>query len=289
MHTELKEVRKQIGFQNSSLLVKLLRLNIKFRQSEITCFYRPQRSWGKVIFSQAFVILSTGGGGVVCGCRGACVVARGCMVARGGAWLPGGMCGCGGVHGCGGACVVVGGHAWDTMRYGQWAGSLHPTGMHSCLTSGDTSPFRGATETPVFGVQRTLMPRFFSHTQCFTDSLRCYPYPTSWLSRVRLYLHESESDIASIWIPRESNLMFTLSSDKDQRKIRFYHRFRAVWINLKYRPTRTFTPIKSTKFLLCLFQEKILVTLGKVPAIFFWYTIFSDKFWFQVNHSDKRK
>ena len=26
-------------------------------------YYRPQRSWGKVIFSQASVILSTGGGG----------------------------------------------------------------------------------------------------------------------------------------------------------------------------------------------------------------------------------
>ena len=55
----------------------------------------------------------------------------------------------------GGACVVLfgghawfylGGHAWfysggvcevfsvfsDTMRYGQWAGGTHPTGMHSC-------------------------------------------------------------------------------------------------------------------------------------------------------------
>ena len=48
-----------------------------------------------------------------------------------------------------GACVVLfGGHAWfysggracmvfpvfsDTMRYGQWAGGTHPTGMHSCF------------------------------------------------------------------------------------------------------------------------------------------------------------
>ena len=28
---------------------------------------------------------------------------------------------------------------------------------------------------------------------------------------------ESESDIASRWVQRESNLMFTLSNDKDQR------------------------------------------------------------------------
>ena len=55
-------------------------------------FYRPHRSWGKVIFSQASVILSTGG---------ACVVAGGgrghwgaCVVAGGHAWLPGGMHSC---------------------------------------------------------------------------------------------------------------------------------------------------------------------------------------------------
>ena len=42
-------------------------------------FYRPQRSWGKVIFLHLFVILFTGGGGVR-GCSrggGACVVAPG--------------------------------------------------------------------------------------------------------------------------------------------------------------------------------------------------------------------
>ena len=41
----------------------------------------------------------------------------------------------------GGACVAGGGHAWhacpqaDTTAtaYGQWAGSTHPTGMHSCF------------------------------------------------------------------------------------------------------------------------------------------------------------
>ena len=58
-------------------------------------FYRPQRSLGKVIFSQASVILSTGGGGV--------------CVARGGhEWLWG-MC-VWGVWG-GGVVCMVGGHA----------------------------------------------------------------------------------------------------------------------------------------------------------------------------------
>ena len=42
------------------------------------------------------------------------------------------------------------------------------------------------------------------------------------LVRVRLYWYES--DIASRWVHRESNLMFTLSSDKDQRK-KFAHAF----------------------------------------------------------------
>ena len=71
--------------------------------------YRPQRSCGKVKFSQASVILFTGGGGHalqgagmagdmhsggMCG-RGACI-ARGC--AWWGVCMAGGMCG--------------GGHAW---------------------------------------------------------------------------------------------------------------------------------------------------------------------------------
>ena len=76
--------------------------------------YRPQRSWGKVIFSQASVILSTGGGmrgcwggcawlrEGMCGCWGACMVARGCVACRECAWLRG-------MHGCGVACVVAGG------------------------------------------------------------------------------------------------------------------------------------------------------------------------------------
>ena len=108
-------------------------------------------------------VVAPGGGmrgcseGGMCGCsHGGCMVApRGCLVA-----LGGGMCGCsgghawllpgacvvvpGGVHGCsqgghaqlllGGACVVAPGGACMvfSMRYGQWAGGTHPTGMHSC-------------------------------------------------------------------------------------------------------------------------------------------------------------
>ena len=68
-------------------------------ESFLFCFcYRPLRSWGKVIFSQASVILSGGGG--MRGCGG-CVVGgvhgwAVCMV--GGVWLQG-VC-------------MVGGHVW---------------------------------------------------------------------------------------------------------------------------------------------------------------------------------
>ena len=104
-------------------------------------YYRLQRSWGKVIFSQASVILSTGR-------RGACmgghawpggVRGQGVCVARGGMHGQGVVHG-GGVHGRGRGHAWQGGHAWhacppwaDTMAtaYSQWAGSTHPTGMHS--------------------------------------------------------------------------------------------------------------------------------------------------------------
>ena len=77
----------------------------------LTYYYRPQRSWGKVIFSQASVILSTGGlrgyQGGIRGCQGCAWLLGMCVVARGHAWLLGGMHGCrghvwlqGGVHGC---------------------------------------------------------------------------------------------------------------------------------------------------------------------------------------------
>ena len=114
--------------------------------------YRPQTKFAKVMFLQVSVILSTGGACMVAPV-GACVVAPGgggaCVVAPGGGVCvvaPGGWCAWllwGGMRGCsGGVCVVApGGHAWllrggacvvFSMRYGQWAGGTHPTGMHSC-------------------------------------------------------------------------------------------------------------------------------------------------------------
>ena len=70
-------------------------------------FYRPQRSWGKVILSQASVILLTGG--------------RAWLL--GGGWV-GGMCGCSwGVCGCSwdGVCMVAPrGHVWLLLRGHAW-------------------------------------------------------------------------------------------------------------------------------------------------------------------------
>ena len=74
-------------------------------------YYRPQRSWGKVIFSQACVILFTGGVCMVLGVGGAW--SGGCMV-------PGGY-------------LVRGGAWWrPPPRDGYCSGGTHPTGMHSC-------------------------------------------------------------------------------------------------------------------------------------------------------------
>ena len=105
-----------------------------------TVFTAPQRSCGKVMFSQASVILFMGGG--MHG-RRVCVV---------GACMAGGMHGGGGhawqrgVHGRGhcmaGAGCAWQGHAWQGHAWqgvcvaggtATAVGGTHPTGMHSCL------------------------------------------------------------------------------------------------------------------------------------------------------------
>ena len=63
-------------------------------------YYRQQRSWGKVIFSQASVILSTGGGACVAGGRG--------MLGRGGV-CGRGVCMVGGVRARERGCAWQGG------------------------------------------------------------------------------------------------------------------------------------------------------------------------------------
>ena len=137
-----KELTSAVNYYGCANFPRELHLNLTSGKLMIySLYYRPQRSWGKVIFSEACVNSSVHRG--VCEvARGACVVApRGtCMVALGGcvvAWgaymvAPGGACmvapgGCawlllGGMHGCcrgGHVWLLPGrGHAWDVTRYG---------------------------------------------------------------------------------------------------------------------------------------------------------------------------
>ena len=85
-------------------------------------------SGGHAWLLQGGVCGCSGGGGCMCGCS------------QGGhAWAPVHGCSWGGVHGCWGGCVVAQGGACVvfSMRYGQWAGGTHPTGMHSCSLCND--------------------------------------------------------------------------------------------------------------------------------------------------------
>ena len=76
-----------------------------------------------VLFGGACVVLFGGMHGFI---RGACMVAPGERVwlLGGHAWLLPGGC----------AWLLWGGCVVSSMRYSQWAGGTHPTGMHSCYT-----------------------------------------------------------------------------------------------------------------------------------------------------------
>ena len=102
-------------------------------------------------------------------------------------WFGGG-CGFiwGGMHGfIQGACMVLfGGHAWfysggacvvfsvfsDTMRYGQWAGGTHPTGMHSCSLYSDIT--HGVL---VFPDSRRLLMKCSIHLMSLEALLETFP------------------------------------------------------------------------------------------------------------------
>ena len=109
-------------------------------------YYRPQRSWGKVIFSEACVKNSVHRG-CVHGCLGG---VRGCW--GGHMWLLVGVLGCwgacmvaGGMCGEGGVCIVNRGscmaqwgawrrwHAWDTTRYGDTINELVVRILLECI------------------------------------------------------------------------------------------------------------------------------------------------------------
>ena len=82
--------------------------------------YRPQRSWGKVMFLQASVILLMGRGCLLRRVSAPGVSAPGgCVSAPGGCLLPGSVCSKGGV--CSGGCLLGGGLV-ETPRDGYCCG-----------------------------------------------------------------------------------------------------------------------------------------------------------------------
>ena len=110
-----------------------------FNDTEIILilFYRPQRSWGKVIYSEVCVKNSVHRGDMhgrgVCMVGGACMVGEACMVG-GHAWL-GGMCGRGHVW-LGGAWLE--GHAWLGGMHGWgsvWQGACVVGGVVRSIRS----------------------------------------------------------------------------------------------------------------------------------------------------------
>ena len=86
-----------------------------------------------------------------------------------------------------------------------WKGSQHSTDIHCSLLCGDQNRSRNPTVNELGTVPQGFWTRF-------TRAIRI---PISW--RVCLYWSQNQN-ICSRWVHRESNLMFTLSNDKDQRK-----------------------------------------------------------------------
>ena len=98
------------------------------------CNYRPQRSWGKVIFSPASVILSTGG----------------CL-------LPGGVPAPWGGGACCGGCLVETPSGTATA-----AGGTHPTGLHSCYQY-----FSKWVIIPKWVISNIMLPHRLSVRVCY--------------------------------------------------------------------------------------------------------------------------
>ena len=93
-----------------------LKIPWRLLASRVQAFYRPQRSWGKVISSEACVKNSVHRGACIAG--GACMAEGACMAGDGGHMWQGGM------HGRG--------HAWQGGKHGRrhaWQGGM--CGMHA--------------------------------------------------------------------------------------------------------------------------------------------------------------
>ena len=154
-------------------------------------FYRLQRGWGKVIFSEASVILSTRGGCAwpgLCmarghvwpgGCMhswGACMAGGTCMAE--GRGMHGGGCMHGRVHAWQGACVAGGMHGRGAFMA---EGGLHGGGcawgdVHGCVHGGHAWGTWGDIHTPPtpgryyhYGI-RSMSGRYASYWNAFLFS-----------------------------------------------------------------------------------------------------------------------
>ena len=164
-------LRLRLHWASESMLIKLLR----FLNN-----YRPQRSWGKVIFSQASVILLTGG----CVWRGGHVwqgghAWQGACVAGGHVWV--GVCMAGGCM-VGGACMA-GVHAWGVgCMHGEGAGMhgkrgacMMKGGMHgkeACVVKGVWYACPPSHPSTRYG--RSMRGRYASYLNAFLLNLICY-------------------------------------------------------------------------------------------------------------------
>ena len=113
--------------------------------------YRPQRSWGKVIFSEVCVKNSVRGG--------VCPIA---------CWdtPPGPEAG----------TPPPGPEAVHAGRYGQQAGSTHPTGMQSCFVT-------------THQMTRLLLCPTHLAALIRSDSLCCHTSDSCWVSEARVHQH----------------------------------------------------------------------------------------------------
>ena len=121
-------------------------------------FYRPQRSWGKVIFSEACVNNSVHRGGSMRGCTG------------GFAWFYSG--GCAWFYSGGCVWFYLGGHAWfysggvrGFIQWGGMRGFIQWGGMRGFIQQG--GPVRGFFIFFGYNEIRSMSGRYASYWNAF--------------------------------------------------------------------------------------------------------------------------
>ena len=147
------------------------------RPTGMLSYYRPQRSWGKVIFSQASVVPFTGEGGL-----------PQCML--GYHPLPG-----------------PGRHppAEHTGRYSQRAGGMHPTGIQSCF-----SMFLRLLVLTISSKNRCCIlfiktiSSFPSVSSCLSISMFCFVFLKKILEDISPFCGATDTSVLDFWTSAKS-------------------------------------------------------------------------------------